>query len=400
LETIREYAGEKLVERGEEEEVRAAHAAYFLQLAETAEAELQGPGQAAWLVRLDGELDNLRAVLSWYLDQGKSEQALRLASALYRFWSTRGYWSEGRRWLEDGLANGEDATGAVRATAIWRLGSLVISIGDLERARRLEEEALGLFQALGDRNGLAGTLNALGMIADEGGNYDVATERYQACLELYRGLGDARGTAAALVNLGVVSAARLDHDEAKRLYEEALPLCRQIGDRRTLGTCLNNLGVTARAQGNLEEARGRFEESLVVSRELGRKDAIAFTLGNLAGVELQQGAYGPAADGLRESLLLSRELGDLDVMLALLGGTAELAVVVGAFERAACLGGAETALRQVSGIARQGNDRAGWDRTMERAHRELGEEEWNRAWAAGQAMSLDDVLAYALDEKL
>jgi predicted ATPase len=100
LETIREYAHEKLDERGEGHTIRAAHAGYFLQLAEEAEPELTGPKQGAWLSRLDEELDNLRGALRWFLERGEVEEELRLAAALFCYWRPRGFWSEGGRWLE------------------------------------------------------------------------------------------------------------------------------------------------------------------------------------------------------------------------------------------------------------------------------------------------------------
>lgn len=107
LETIHEYARERLEERGEAEELRRAHAEYFLALAEEAEPEIEGPHQVAWMDRLEAEHDNLRGALSWSLETGDAESVLRIAGALWLFWVVRGPFSEGRRWLTAGLSGGE-----------------------------------------------------------------------------------------------------------------------------------------------------------------------------------------------------------------------------------------------------------------------------------------------------
>src|SRR5262249_41114944 len=138
LETIREYGLERLVECGEETDARARHAAYYLALAERAEPELTGPGQARWYARLDGEYDNLRAVLAWACESGAVQTGLRIAVALWRYWDTRGHLREGRAWLERLLAlgDGNDAIPMmVRAAALWAASVLALHAGNLRHAR-------------------------------------------------------------------------------------------------------------------------------------------------------------------------------------------------------------------------------------------------------------------------
>jgi predicted ATPase len=146
LETVHEYAREKLEESGEAEELRMLHAQYFLSLAEEAEPGVEGVQQAAWLERLEVEHDNLRAVLSWSLENEQAELALRLCGALWRFWYLGGHLSEGRRWLEEALAQGEEKDSALRAKALGGAGHLAWGQGDFERAAALREEGLKLFR--------------------------------------------------------------------------------------------------------------------------------------------------------------------------------------------------------------------------------------------------------------
>ena len=187
LETIRDYATERLIESDEYEPLRHAHAHYFLALAEQAEPELTGPRQADWLERLEAEHDNLRAALGWAREQNAAETALRLTGALWRFWYTRGYLSEGRRWLDQALAMVEvglpvlhaeagarpsaDAqmqktSMAVRAKALTGAGGLAYAQADYAPAQTCYEASLALFRELGDRRGIASSTNVLGVLAE------------------------------------------------------------------------------------------------------------------------------------------------------------------------------------------------------------------------------------------
>src|SRR5215204_5303846 len=142
LETVHEYAREKLQESGEEQEIKRAHAHYFLTLAEEADPELKGPDQLEWFERLEAEHDNIRAALSWALERNEAELALRLGGALWWFWLVRGYHSEGRRWLEEALATDERRSPEVRAMALAGAGALALEQGDLDRAQEACEAGL------------------------------------------------------------------------------------------------------------------------------------------------------------------------------------------------------------------------------------------------------------------
>jgi non-specific serine/threonine protein kinase len=154
LETIREFGAAMLVAEGEAVEARRQHGRWMVDLAERAEPELVGPRQDEWLDRLEAERDNIRAALAWAIDERDAERAQRLAGALWRFWVTRGYLTEGKTWTERALALG-DASPAVAAKAHHHLGNLALDLGDYELARAGYEAGLALWQAYGDRRGLA-----------------------------------------------------------------------------------------------------------------------------------------------------------------------------------------------------------------------------------------------------
>jgi tetratricopeptide (TPR) repeat protein len=209
LETIREYAAERLAASGEAETWRRRHAEHYLALAEQAAAELLGPQQGAWLERLEREHDNLRAALAWALERGEAELGLQLAGALGRFWEMRGHLSEGQRWLERALSRWLEASAPARAGALSVAGSLAYTRGEYERAAGLLEESLSLRRALGDQRGVALSLHNLGRVAYYRGDYTAARSLCEASLETYRVVGDQAGIADLLHSLASYSITRV-----------------------------------------------------------------------------------------------------------------------------------------------------------------------------------------------
>ena len=205
LETIHEYARERLAASGEQSVLKAAHARYYLALAEEAEPRLSGAEQG--LVRvLEPEHDNLRAVLRWAKEQGETEIGLRVAGGLGSFWSVRGYWHEGRRWLE-GIIKQEaqsssTITPAVRAQALWPAGLFAEIQGEYAQATALYEESLALCRELSDTRGIARALHSLGSVAHTQGDLAQATALFEESLALRRELGDLRGSATSIGSLG------------------------------------------------------------------------------------------------------------------------------------------------------------------------------------------------------
>jgi tetratricopeptide (TPR) repeat protein len=397
LETVRQYAAEYLVTSGEEEVVRARHLAWCLALVEQAEPALTGPEQDVWLGRLEQEHDNLRVALRWASERGLGERGLRLAGALWRFWWMRGYFSEGRGWLEAALASGGPATPLARARALNGAGILAESQSDLAQAMALHEEALAWRRALGDKQGIATSLNNLGNVAYWQGRYAAAATLYGESLDLFRELGHKTGIVRTLGNLGNVAYGQGDYTRAAALQEESLVLQRELGDKQGIATSLNNLGNVAERQGDYVQAAALYEESLALRRELGNKEGVASTLTNLGLLAYIQDDYGRATTLLREALLLSRDIGAKGLMPDGLEGLAWSAVAQGQPERAARLGGAAETLREALGMPLPREEQTGHDRAVRAMRAALSEDVFATTWEEGRAMPLQTAISLALD---
>ena len=282
LETIREYGLECLVTCGEMELARQAHAQYYLALAEQAEPELKGPQQAAWLQQLEREHENLRAAMGWLFEpeeaKHRTDMALRFVTAMRRFWLMRGYWREGRTFLELALASSEGGATSLRATVLDHAAEWAYLLDDYEQGRALCEESLALFRALGDKAGIAGCLYLLA-----GGGQD------------WWGEARTRGTLA----------------EAQALIEEALALHRELGDTWGIAHDLFALAQLLSHLGEYSSARAWLQEYLEMQRALGNAKDMSDALMWLAWVDfLVQGDAAQVRVLLEESLLLLQEVGD------------------------------------------------------------------------------------------
>jgi predicted ATPase len=269
LETIHEFARQKLQESDEVEDIRRLHAEYFLALAEEAEAGVEGSQQPVWLERLEKEHDNMRAALSWSLGQGQdSELTLRMGAALGEFWYLRGYWSEGRRWLEEALAKSSLAPTAARARALQRVSWLVYLQGDLDRAEEASQEGLGLegvehFRPGSGDSTAAELQRVLGMVVGARGELERETELLKESLALSREAGSLRGMAVSIFILGVAWRGRGDLQRAIQLLEEALTMFRETGEQGLIASVLTHLGFTFRprpAQMSEEELATEIEK--------------------------------------------------------------------------------------------------------------------------------------------
>jgi predicted ATPase/transcriptional regulator with XRE-family HTH domain len=310
LETVREFALERLEASGEAAAVLERHAALFLALAERAEPELVGPRQGAWLHRLEAEHDNLRAALGWALAEGDPATGLRLASAIALFWWRRAHWGEGLAWLERALARAGDAPPPVRARALGEAARLAIERGENERAMALEEEALALYRALGDRRGIASRLGALGAHHANRGDLAAAAPLFEESLALLRELGERQKVATALGNLGHVALLQGDPARAAALLDEALALQRELGDRHGVASTLARLAALAKEQGDVARAAALAEEALALGRELGERPGIAKALQELSYLATLRGDSGRGAALAEEALAIGRQLGD------------------------------------------------------------------------------------------
>ncbi|MBI1742119.1 tetratricopeptide repeat protein [Candidatus Acetothermia bacterium] len=396
LEIVRQYAQEKLDALGEVGCTRERHGHYFLRLAERAKSELNGPDQRLWLDRLEAEHDNLRTALA---NTAAGEAKLRFAEALWRFWFFRGYFSEGRRWLEETLATSHGAPIAVRAEALNGAGVFAMEQADYEHAVSLYEESLALRRELGDRKGVANSLNNLGLIAYNQGDFERAARMHTESLALRREVGEKWGVASSLNNLGVVAHSQGDYEKATAFYDESLALKRELGDQRGISYSLSNLGVLAYLQGKYEQAVVFYEESLQIRRALSDKMGVAGSLINLASVRLEQGKYRQSIALSKEGLAVARELGAKALVIECVGGLASALGVSSDPEQAARLFGAVEALSEAFKIPVQAVDRANFERKVALTRSRLSPEIFAAAWAMGRAMSLEQAIEYALQEE-
>ncbi|MCW5851396.1 MAG: tetratricopeptide repeat protein [Anaerolineae bacterium] len=331
LETVREYAQERLVDSGDLEAVRQRHALYYLALAETAEPGLRGPRQIAWLERLEAEHDNLRAAVDGCLTQGETALAVRLVAALFWFWLLRGYTSEGRQRLEAALTlmdhtpapeGGWPATlQAARARALEGAARLASTKSKLQAARTRIDESLALWRALGDKRGMA---QALRYQANVYGSLSQA-ERQRLLKEsrqLYLEAGDEWGLADALLGLAATAAEAGDHEQATELFEESQRLFDKLGDRLAVGWVLRAVAHHRYRRHDFAGARAAYEQALAIFREAGARSNLASIFNMQGELARCEGDYRQAEQSYRRALALYQELGadwGLDIVRINLG---------------------------------------------------------------------------------
>jgi predicted ATPase len=398
LETIREYALERLGETDEAHPLRLRHAEYYLALAEEAEPGLIGTTQASWLDLLADEQDNFRAALRSLTIAGHVDEGLRLSAALRRFWRARGYISEGRERMTELLSLAAPVSArASRAKALHAAGWLAREQGDYTDARILIEESLGIFRDLQDPRGIGWALVDLGFITRYEGDYDAANSLLEESVLLLRQADDMEGLAAALGNIGLIARDRGDADTAETHLTESIALWRKLGDRVGYGWALTALGMVARARGQREVARERFQESLAVWRELNDRQNTANLLSSLARLACDEGEHVVARAHLSESLCIFVQIGDRRGIAFVLEGFASLASAERQPSRSICLEAAARALRSAIGAPAPPAWGADVQRSIEIAAAALTPEARATAFARGQTMTLPDATAFALD---
>jgi len=354
LETIRQYALERLRASGDFEQTRRRHLAYYLELAGVAEEGLSGADQAQWLRLLDLEHDNLRAALAWSQESTTRDDGLLLAATLAAFWMRAGYLSEGCSWMQRALAACREL-GPVRIKALYQAGRL--------------------FQQRGDYKGA----------------YAYARQ----CLALSRRLDDRRGMARARGLMGWVAHWRGDRDAAVPLLEEALILARGSRDERTIARILLVMGDLQLRRGMLEQAGASLQESLELYQTMGDSWNLAWTHGALGDLARLQGDFPGAVSHLQLSLALYQELNSKAEMPFPLEALALTAADQGDYARAARLSGAARALRDSIHAALPPSYEADYAPALERVQAELGSQAFAAALAEGEALTLDQALALA-----
>ncbi len=453
LETIREYARERLEESGEADRVERWHAQYYVSLAETAEPRLRGPSQALWLDRLDEDLPNFRVALNGLLKTGDLASAVRLAGVLGWFWFARSHLPEGRTWIERALAGekARDLEGeqpALVARARLAAGRLALFEGDLCAARAHLERSAALCRAAvvrepADRAArivLAEVLGFLVLACNWTGDSDAAGEviaEYERLvgtlqdprtgalrafnfgrLHLYhrgdpasaepylreaqailRDQGDAWYLAEVLVDLGMVAQWASDIGAARERFEECLSTARALKERQLEAAALNNLGETARLAGDHDAASEHYYASLRIYRNLGRKAENARLLHNLGYVAIHAGDVVVARERFAESLAEFRAIGvqrGVAEGLAGLAGVAAHGRTVDSAVQAARLWGAADAIHAEEGTPVWPADRAERARYEALARERLGNKVFEAAYSDGRALLKEQAIAEAL----
>jgi len=308
-ELLRRYALAKLREADEAEAIRKRHYDWFLTLAEQAEPMLWGAGEAAWLDRLETEQGNLRAALAWSVQRGDPEARMRLTAALSWFWYVRSRFSEGRRWLDQALAERRDVSALTLSRALNPASILAAQQGDYEQAEKLSAEALALLRDL-DAPWMQGwALTVLGLVALYREDYAAAASFYAEAQDVFQEDGYDVGVVSCLLYRGIAASYQGHLAQAAELVEASLPGLRQAGDTVAIMRALCCLGMVALRQGDWHKAGDRFKASLALAWEKGARDEIAQCLEGLGGTTAASGTPEKAAYLFSAAKRLREEIG-------------------------------------------------------------------------------------------
>jgi tetratricopeptide (TPR) repeat protein len=447
METIRQYARDRVLESTEVETIRDHHLDFFVALAEEVEPKLRGPEQMQWLDRLDLEHDNLRAALEWSLGEGRVEKGLRLGAALAWFWERCGYWMEGQERVES-LLNQPEATAKtlIRANGLFAASVLTSSLGAawvggsnasrpyLEEAIAIAREhgqagkrlcalaltflsnnlhagnpalaqsqyddAWAIAQELGDQWIVAFLVHQRGHWFADQRNYKAARNAFEDSMMLFRSVGDKRWAAILFSDIADVCFVQGDLAGARLRLEQNLPYFRETKDRQHICFTLMRLGEIARAEGSFDLAKRFYMEGLAIARDLGSKMQIGNTTSNLGFVAVHDGELDSARSLFVESLARARELDSKPMVAFALLGFASVAAAEKKTQRAVHL------LAVVDALLEGGDkgsldpvDEAEYQRNLAIARQQLDEATFNAAWAEGQKMTLEQAIELAMKDE-
>ncbi len=396
LSTIREYALERLAESDDEAATRRAHAAYYLVLAEEGAEDVVAHPE--WLDRFEIEHDNFRVALDYLIKTGDAEWGLRLGAALFRFWETREYLTEGRDSIARLLAlSGTAARPKLRARLSFAAAVLAGEQGDYGSARQLFEESLETCLELNDNRGVAVALNALAVNARDRGELPAASLLFERCVAIWKDLGDSADLARALSNLANVTKLQGEYARASSLYDECLTMFRKAGDGAGVAWTLNYQGDVAREKADLVAARSFCEQSLAAFRDLRDGWGIASALSDLASLSCDQGNDLEARRLYGESIRMFQELGYKRGIARVLECLAASAAAQSNAEQSLHLAGAAAALRQRLGAPLTPPEQRRLEKALEFARRTLGNAAGLTAWMEGWAMPVEQAVREALD---
>jgi predicted ATPase/class 3 adenylate cyclase len=428
LETIREFALEKLSESGRLEELRRRHAAYFVGRLEEAGEDLYTIDQAT-ARRIREEFDNIRTAVDWLLEHDNFAEVARLARPLYGFWVIAGYFSEARAQIEGALIAFERSKEPAaspeyertRAGLLILAGLLAFMQGDYSGTRSRLTESVSLMTSSEEKDDVAVAMHTLGMAAHFQGDLEVARPQLEESIRLFDELSNGAGRAVALFSLGDLHLAMSQDDQARADYEESLAQYKKIGDKLgvtfpltslgrlawlhgdyatarslveeglavrreadgafgwTTAISLDSLSEVARCQGKIEEATSLADEALDIYQELGDGAGVAWSLYNQAYAAYYQGDCERAARVFEQALAMRKQQGNKEGITLCVAGLAVVAAKQGDLERAANLFGAAETQFQSVGVRLSPFDRADYDQRREDVRSQLGGEKFEAA---------------------
>lgn len=432
LETIRQYAQEKLLEAGEQEKNHVQHLSYYLKLAQDAELKLYSIQQLEGLAQLDMEQGNIQTALEWGLEGGL-EAGLRLTGTLFWSWHLRGHWADGWAWLQKALAAAPNADRLLRAMLLSRAGYLALEAGDTPQVMPCCEEGIALCREIGDKDGLAFSLATLGTFLNAyQSNSARAMPLLEESLALYRETGNKWGARHVLGLLGEIAVLHNHFDQASVCFQESLALSQELGVPDGIAWALFCLGTLAFLQGEHKQAMMFFVESWPFSRAVKLRGPILMSLSYMETIALRQGEFGRAREfaeefmaeireiGLRagwrvypfnlntselepllallvEDLTLAQKSGDKLIIVYVLFMIAKLIWTLGQLEKATYLYAAALSASTDFLPTSMPLERVDFDHRISGTLLQLDEATFQRAWAEGSAMTLEQAVAYALE---
>jgi predicted ATPase len=435
LDTIRAYAAEKLVERGETNEIRDRHAAWAAALSAELAQKLNGPEGAVAGRIYDVEQDNARAAATHAIESGDEPTAATLVSSMFHLWIIRGQFAEGRARCDQFVAAFPDS--AYRGRALAHGGQLAAAQGDMAAAIPALEEALALARESRDRDtvmvslnqlaaaglqtgrledaktyasealtlarvvqrsvAIAQSLNILGVAAAIQGDEQAAYNYYEDALGISREVGIRENIARLLMNLGNISLGRRDYDRARRYYDECRETALEIGDAVGASAALSNLGAVAKSVGDLESARRYLEQALEEKTRIGDGRGLSIALHGIGEVERLDGHFPEAREAVARCIELCREQA---FTLGLVQGLESVATIATDAARpskdAVRIAAAAEEIRETTGIRRNDEDTAEFDSSMAFLRAAIGDQAFDAAWADGRQLSQDDAAADAV----
>ena len=403
LETIADYAREKLRQSEDAESTPARHCDHFLAMAKSANMGLMGPDQAKWTQRVETELDNLRSAMSLALSGGVDPViAVKLTVAMMGFWMQRGYTTEGRNGVRAALAMpAVQSNDVAHAWALYVGAALAESQSAHAQAREMLESCLVLRRGLGNPVDIAATLSTLSLVRLQSDDAAGAAVGEQEALQIFRLLGDRIGEAIGLLHLGQIHVYLGESTQAHAHLERCLAIAREVKNREIEGECELVMGETALEAGDLATAILRFTRSLTICREAGDKRGEANALWWLGKADLRGGDVASARSRLGEALRAFRAFEMWAELIGCLEDQAGLAHAEGNDDLAVRRAAAASASREGLGLARPPRVEHRWQEQLVALRQTMSSEVFDAAWNQGRAAwELNDDVHNALSAQI